>query len=130
MTIQYEELRSHHRHKILICDDDIILCELLSIKLEQVKYKYSVVSTCADCLKAIKEEFYKVILLDNILPDGKGIDIIPAVRDISPNSKIIIMTGYGISEDKLFALNYGAGFIEKPFVAKNIISKLNLVLSE
>lgn len=124
--IQRKEIKS----KILICDDDATLCELLGIRIDQIGCSYKDVSSCAECLDAISKDFYKVLLLDNILPDGKGIELIPRIRIISPGTKIIVMTGYEASDDKLFALNYGAGFIEKPFDSMKIIAKLQMVLSE
>lgn len=116
--------------KILVCDDDKQLCEVIAHWLNKVKCQHVLVHTCQACLKKVEKEFYKVILLDNIFPDGKGVDIIANILDISPASKIIIMTGYGISEDKLRALNYGAGYIEKPLNLNSLSAKLKLVLSE
>lgn len=123
-------LRKNIVHKILVCDDDIPLCEVLKHWLEKIECAHVIVHSCEDCLRKIKGEFFKVILLDNIFPDGKGVDIIADIRDASPASKVIIMTGYGILEDKVAALNYGAGYIEKPLELKTLVAKLKLVLSE
>lgn len=115
--------------KILVCDDDEQLCEVISLWLDRDKCQYVIAHSCQDCLKKVKKEFFKVVLLDNVFPDGKGVNIIADIRDVSPATKIVIMTGYGISEDKLMALNYGAGYIEKPLNLKSLTAKLKLVLS-
>lgn len=115
--------------KILVCDDDEQLCEVISLWLNKVKCRHVIVHSRQDCLEKVKKEFFKVVLLDNVFPDGKGVNIIADIRDVSPATKIVIMTGYGISEDKLMALNYGAGYIEKPLNLKSLAAKLKLVLS-
>lgn len=122
--------RKNTTPKILICDDDEQLCEVLSLWLIRAKCQHTVVHNLQECIEKIKAGFFKIILLDNVFPDGKGIDIIAEIRGISPATKIIIMTGYGINEDKLTALNYGAGYIEKPLNLKSLAAKLTLVLSE
>ena len=115
--------------KVLICDDDSMLGELLDIRLKQIGCEAVVVHDCEDCLAALKKEFFKVLLLDNVLPDGRGIDIILQIQEISPNTRIVLMTGYENRDDKLEALNLGAGFIEKPFDALKIVAKLKSVLA-
>lgn len=116
--------------KILVCDDDKQLCKVIAHWLDKVKCQHVLVHSCQDCLEKVKKEFFKVILLDNVFPDGKGVSIIADIRDISPASRVIIMTGFEILDDKVTALNYGAGYIEKPLDLKSLATKLKLVLSE
>jgi len=123
-------LRRNIVHKILVCDDDYAFCALLNKWLKKMEFVSTTVYSCEDCLKVIESDFFKVILLDNVFPDGRGIDLIAKIRDISPATKVIILTGYGVMEDKLLALNYGAGYIEKPVNFQNLMSKLKQVLAE
>lgn len=113
-----------------MCDDDYDFCALLNKWLKKIGYVPFTVHSCEGCLKAVDSDFFKVILLDNVFPDGKGVDLIAKIRDISPATKIIILTGYGVMEDKLLALNYGAGYIEKPIDFQNLMTKLKQVLAE
>lgn len=122
--------RNNLTHKILICDDDRDICELISNSLKKINCVCEVSYSCKDCIEKIKDKFFKVIILDNVFPDGKGVDLISDIKDIAPATKVIIMTGYQIMDDKLKALNYGAGYIEKPFNISNLLTKLKIVLSE
>lgn len=116
--------------KILICDDDKDFCAVLRHWLGRIRCHCVIVHECKSCLEKVKKEFFKVVLLDNVFADGKGVDIIADIRTASPATKILVVTGYGITEDKLVALNYGAGYLEKPINFKSLMTKLNLVLSE
>lgn len=116
-------------YKILICDDDKDTCELISKSLKNIECVYSITHSLKGCLDKLKKDFFKIILLDNIFPEGNGLDMITHIKSVSPASKLIIMTGYGNDGDKLKALNYGAGYIEKPFNISQMLIKLNLVLN-
>jgi two-component system response regulator HydG len=123
-------LRRNIVHKILVCDDDRSFCILLNKWLKRMEYVATTVHSCETCLKVIESDFFKIILLDNVFPDGRGVDLIARIRNISPATKIIILTGYGVMEDKLLALNYGAGYIEKPIDFQSLMTKLKQVLAE
>lgn len=121
--------RVEHTPNILICDDDESLCELISTSLNKLNCVHETSHSCKDCIKKVKSKFFRVVILDNVFPDGRGVDLIADIKDITPATKVIIMTGFQIMEDKLKALNYGAGYIEKPFSIKHLLTKLKLVLS-
>lgn len=125
------ERRKKLRHKILVCDDDISFTELLRRQLLHAHYDSVIVHTGTDCLRFLKREFFQVVLLDNIFPceERKGVDLIEDIQEISPGTKVILMTGHSNEHDMLQALNYGAGFIEKPFDLTKIMSKLRSVLA-
>ena len=121
--------RVEHTPNILICDDDEALCDLISAGLNKLNCVHEISHSCKDCIEKVKSKFFRVVILDNVFPDGKGVDLISDIKDITPATKVIIMTGYQIMDDKLKALNYGAGYIEKPFNIKHLLTKLKLVLS-
>jgi DNA-binding NtrC family response regulator len=106
--------------KILIIDDEKELCDLIRLILKDENYQI-------DCAYTLKEGIKKwlnlqpsILILDNILPDGSGLDFIKQVPEVLFKSKVIIITGQGnLSKER--AQNMGVEFfIEKPFSLKMI----------
>jgi DNA-binding NtrC family response regulator len=110
-----------YRHAIII-DDDPDLCVLLKAILDDaipmVRFAHSIESG-KELLSAIKPD---VIFLDNNLPDGQGINSIQAIKSISPNSLVVVITA---DDSKARAMAQGADiFIEKPLTTANIYNTL------
>jgi len=124
------ERRKYPRQRILIYDDDQCYTELLEYHLNQAGYKTFAVDNEEDCFLALKKDFYKILLLDNVLPDKKGIDIIGDIQEISPATKIIIITAYANNKDKMYALNHCSGFTTKNSNSSEIILKIKSVLAQ
>jgi len=69
-----------------------------------------------DVADRIDCRFYNVVLLDIRMPNKSGTELIPEIRELSPDTKIIIMSGYAEKETIIKALRLGAfDFLEKPF---------------
>jgi two-component system response regulator GlrR len=100
--------------KILIVDDDESVRYLFNKKLERKGFVIEEASSCTEVLNLIKHVRYRAILLDNRLGDMKGLDIIPQIKEISPSTKIVILTGFGTIEEAVRAMRVGAsGFLMK-----------------
>ena len=102
--------------KVLIVDDEIDICYLLSIILKQKNLTPEYVNTLADAALALKKEIPTILFLDNHLPDGLGVGFIKFVKQNYPSVKIILITAYDSLIEKQIALREGADyFIGKPF---------------
>ncbi|MBW2107683.1 MAG: sigma-54-dependent Fis family transcriptional regulator [Deltaproteobacteria bacterium] len=101
--------------KILIVDDDQLLCKVLA---DQIKCKGHQVES-AFTLASGREKTFQggpdVVFLDVFLPDGNGLDVLKELRQAPTEPEIIIMTGKGDSRGASLAIKYGAwDYIQKP----------------
>jgi two-component system, OmpR family, response regulator len=102
--------------KVLIVDDEIDICYLLSVILKQRNLVPKYVNTLSEAELALKKETPSILFLDNHLPDGLGIEFIKYVKLNYPSIKLILITAYDSLIEKQAAINEGADFfIGKPF---------------
>jgi DNA-binding NtrC family response regulator len=102
--------------KILVVDDDIGMRETLEAVLAADGYDVAVASNGEEALAAIRQKNFDLMLLDNKMPDHMGTDLIPAIKKISPDTVVIIMTAYGTIKTAVESVKKGAfNFITKPF---------------
>ncbi len=107
--------------KILIIDDDIIFCDLLSYFVEQSGHLPETAMTFSDGLRKAQNGYYPVIFLDLVLPNFNGIRGICKLKDIHYSPEIIVITGHGDEESAETAITEGAlYYIHKPVSQKNI----------
>ena len=102
-------------NKALIIDDDASVRDLLKFQLDSEGFKV----TTADCgkngIEAVEENEFDIILTDLNLPDFDGIEMVRRCKEISPNTEIIMVTGYGSVEKAIEATKAGAFYyVEKP----------------
>ncbi|WGS65852.1 response regulator [Marinitoga aeolica] len=108
--------------KILIVDDDSVIRNVLKKVLESENFRVDVAEGGNKAIELIKNTEYDVILLDIIMEDLDGIEVLRKTKKISPLTIIIMMTAYSSPDYVLHALTLGAtDFIEKPFEPENII---------
>lgn len=101
--------------KILIIEDEGDMCLLLNIILNGKELELDHVKDLTTAEEYLKKEKPSVIILDNKLPDGFGVDFIFFLKQHYPSIKIIMISGFdGSAKD--VALHNGANiYLEKPF---------------
>ncbi|MCC5815137.1 MAG: response regulator [Leptospira sp.] len=101
---------------ILIVEDDLVFCKILTKFLEKNGYHSSDAQSANQALEILQNTEVDLIVLDYRLPDINGIELIPKIQEISPDTNIILMSRYdddGLSEK---GKSLGAiGFLKKPF---------------
>ncbi len=114
--------------KILVIDDDVNICELLRIFLENEGYKVKSANDGAEGLMTFKTYEPDLVLLDIMLPKKDGWQVCREIREIS-QKPIIMITAKGEVFDKVLGLELGADdFIVKPFDTKEISARVKAVL--
>jgi len=117
------------KKKVLIVEDDGEMCLLLNILLDETSLDLDHVKSLEKAVEYLQISQPSVIILDNKLPDGFGINLLTYVKKMYPQIKIIMISGYG-AEVKDAAIESGADdFIEKPFTRKQLLQSLELSLS-
>jgi ActR/RegA family two-component response regulator len=101
---------------ILIVDDDPFMRDLLDESLTELEYRTIPAVTGKEALHALSVNEIHVALIDLSLGDMSGLEIVDSVIDGSPDTQIIIMTGYPSIQSAIDALRRGAqDYIIKPF---------------
>jgi two-component system, OmpR family, response regulator len=115
--------------KVLIVEDEGDMCLLLNILLNGKEMELEHVKTLAAAEEYLQKEQPSVILLDNRLPDGFGIDFISFIKKNYPAVKIIMISGFdGSAKD--VALHNGADiFLEKPFTRDQLYQSIKGVMN-
>ncbi|MEM0007592.1 MAG: response regulator [Candidatus Bathyarchaeia archaeon] len=100
---------------ILIVDDDVDICKTLSLILEGEGYSVDVANTGAEAIGKSKEKAYNVALLDIVLPDMTGTELLKKLHETTPKMIKIMVTGYPNLQNAVEALNYNAdAYLIKP----------------
>ncbi|SHE56509.1 Response regulator receiver domain-containing protein [Marinitoga hydrogenitolerans DSM 16785] len=108
--------------KILVVDDDNVIRNVLKKFLEQANYEVDLAEGGIKAIEMIKNTEYDVILLDIIMEDLDGIEVLRKAKKLSPLTTVIMMTAYSSPDYVLHALTLGAtDFIEKPFEPEQML---------
>ena len=112
--------------KILIVDDEDGIQKGCRRVLAEHGFHLEAACTIKEGLQKIQDSSFDLVLLDVMLPDGKGIDIIPRLHERDPDLVCVVMTGYATVELAVQAMQAGAyNFITKPFSAELLLLAVN-----
>ena len=116
--------------KVLIIDDDKELCALMKKCIEQEKLSAVTVYNGIEGVRLIDEnkDSYSLIILDVMLPDIDGFQILQKIRDTS-NIPVLMLTAKSSEEDKVFGLRLGADdYLTKPFGINELLARVNSLI--
>ncbi|KJS03148.1 MAG: Fis family transcriptional regulator [Desulfobulbaceae bacterium BRH_c16a] len=115
--------------KILIIDDDRILVEMLAEQMTGNGHEAASACNLTGGLALLRQSPFDVVLLDVQLPDGNGLEYIPAIAASPANPEVIIITGQGEADGAEKAVVSGAwSYIEKPYIIRELSLQLTRVL--
>ena len=101
---------------VLIVDDDSLICWGIRKELANHHLNAVIAGSGTECLDAARENRFNLVFLDIHLPDADGIDLLKSIREISPETRVVIISGDGSFQVKARALSEGAAqYLEKPF---------------
>lgn len=113
---------------ILLVEDDLDLLEALKLTLEAASYTVDTAHSSTQALQYLKNKHYEIVLSDINLDKMSGIELLQYIKKHDQATAVILMTAYGKIDDAVFAMKNGAiDYITKPFVANELINKLNKV---
>ena len=114
---------------VLIIDDDRSICQTVSNVVKNLGHRTTSCFSLKDGLKTARSGRFDVVFLDVRMPDGNGLDILPAIRETSSSPEVIILTGYGDPDGAELAIKNGAwDYIQKPSSLQSIKLPLARVL--
>tara|TARA_B100001123_G_scaffold90943_1_gene104627 strand:- start:1289 stop:1816 length:528 start_codon:yes stop_codon:yes gene_type:complete len=101
--------------ELMIVDDDLPFRERLSRSMQKKDFIVESFPSCYESLKRIGEKKFDYVIVDMRLKDGSGLELIKKIREISPDTKSLLLTGYGNIATAVAAIKSGAiDYLPKP----------------
>lgn len=117
------------KKSILIVDDDKSVTDALKMILTAARFEVRTAHNVADSITTLNNTQFDLVITDLCLPDGTGIDVITHVKNETPETEVILMTGHGSLDITIEAIKRGAYYyLEKPFTPDRIQTLINRAL--
>lgn len=115
--------------KILIVEDEPALRELIQRSLEKERYVVEVAADFNSALRKIEDYDYDCVLLDIMLPDGNGLELLEKLKAMHKRENVIIISAKDSLEDKVSGLELGADdYLPKPFHLAELNARIKSVI--
>ncbi|MEP6712673.1 MAG: sigma-54 dependent transcriptional regulator [Ferruginibacter sp.] len=119
------------KKRVLIIDDDLDMCTLLSRFLSRNGYEVEVAHSGSKGLIKFKESNFDIVLCDFRLGDKDGKDVLIEIKAESPSTIVLIITGYSDIKIAVDVIKLGAyDYITKPLIPDEVLSVLNKALNQ
>ncbi len=122
--------------RILVIDDEMIVCESCQSILEEEGYVVEIALSAREAFKKMKENPFNIVITDLKMPEIDGMEVLKKFRKEYPDTIVIMITGFGTVDTAVGAMKLGAfDYIPKPFtpdevsiVVKKAVEKRDLLL--
>src|SRR5918996_1017418 len=109
--------------RVLVVDDDDAVRGVLQMLLSRKGHLHQVVQTGEAAVDAISAQRFDLVITDKNLPGISGLEVLREVKRRSPDTDVLLMTGYASMDSAIDPLNQGAaGYLEKPFDHVRIVA--------
>jgi DNA-binding NtrC family response regulator len=107
---------------VLVIDDEPVLQDVLGSLLKGDGFEYLQATTAADGERVLREEEVDVVLLDLMLPDRSGLELLPDIKEFDPHLPVVVITAYSSVESAIEAMRRGAfHYVPKPFKNEEVL---------
>ena len=114
---------------ILIVDDEAIIRDFLSEVLED--YDVAVACDGDEAIAKLKERSFDLIITDLRMPKVPGQEVVKAARELRPNAKVVVMSGYSSLHTVSQSVSHGAcAYLSKPFSIKELMQAVTTALED
>jgi DNA-binding response OmpR family regulator len=120
------------KQRILVVDDEpAIVSMLLALLTEKGGYDATGAATAAEMFQQFDEGTFDLVLLDVVLGDANGLDLVPLIKSAHPHLPVAILSALGFDEDFVRdSKRSGAdGFFKKTLPADHLLAEVNRLLS-
>jgi two-component system response regulator HydG len=124
-------LKPNRETTLLIIDDEKPIRESLNRTLRQEEYQVRLAENGAQGLQFLEAEAIDLAVIDMVLPDWNGVDLLKKIRSEWPEVEVVLVTAYGTIEAAVEAMKYGAyDFLTKPFKQAQILNTITKALEK
>ncbi len=117
--------------RILVVDDEVRMCESVRILLGERNYRIETCPSARDAVAWLENNRCDLMLLDLMMPEMDGFDLLDFVRDRYPDVTVIMMTGHASIESAVEALKRGAyDYLGKPFEHDELVRRVENALDQ
>jgi len=105
-----------YKGRILVVEDERSMREVLRILLEEEMYEVTSAADGEAGIELIKKDIFDLVITDIKMPRADGFEVLKKVKEISPDTIVIMITAFGTTESGIEAMKLGAyDYINKPF---------------
>lgn len=116
--------------RILLAEDDEIMRITIQDRLEKYGWRVEVATDGQKALELLDHYSFRIIVSDVRMPNLDGMELLKHVREATPYTDIIMMTGYGNVESAINCLQMGAAdYLLKPFDMDDLVIRINRILA-
>jgi len=120
---------TENKHTILVIEDEPNLREVIKHNLELDGYRVKTAATGSEGMSLALQDSFTLILLDLMLPEVPGLDILRKVRENGLRTPVIIISARGMDHEKVTGLELGADdYVTKPFGVTELAARIRAVL--
>lgn len=114
---------------ILVVDDEAVLAEMVSMALRYEGWTVRTSGDGASAVAAAREARPDAVVLDVMLPDMSGLEVLGALREVSPQLPVLLLTAKDAVEDRIAGLSAGGDdYVTKPFSLEEVVLRLRSLL--
>lgn len=115
--------------RLLIVEDNQRLCHAIAASLRGQGFAIDTAASVSEGLRAWRAADYDAIVMDLMLPDGTGLNVLKEMRDGGSTTPVLILTALGAIEERVRGLDGGADdYLVKPFAMQELIARLRALL--
>ena len=104
------------QESILVVDDEPAIRDSLETLLSEANYRVTLAKNGSEGLKKIERDIFDLILLDVMMPDKNGLEVLEEIHHSSPETAVIMITAFGTIENAVRAIKSGAlDYVTKPW---------------
>ena len=115
--------------RVLVVEDDVVTAARIEIVLQGEDFICDLAHRGEVGVQYGKLHAYDIILLDLMLPDMHGYDVLQQLREAGVNTPVLILSGLGELDDKIKGLSFGADdFLTKPFEHRELVARIRAIV--
>jgi two-component system, OmpR family, response regulator len=114
---------------VLVVDDESVLAEMVSLALRYEGWNIATASDGSSAIAAARAQRPDVVVLDVMLPDMSGLDVLHKLREENPQLPVLLLTAKDAVEDRIAGLTAGGDdYVTKPFSIEEVVLRLRALL--
>jgi two-component system OmpR family response regulator len=114
---------------VLVVDDESVLADMVSMALRYEGWNISTAGDGASAIASARSQRPDVVVLDVMLPDMSGLDVLHKLREDNPQLPVLLLTAKDAVEDRIAGLTAGGDdYVTKPFSIEEVVLRLRALL--